>query len=68
VANRGPRELFIERVATSDAYEPISAQPIISVIRMPLAPLSAATAQYTQRPGSETISLRATPLEPLDLN
>ena len=66
---RLPRELFIDRVAASDADEVMPAQPVTSVIRLPLAPPSAATAaERPQYAGNETVSLRATPLEPLDLN
>lgn len=68
-ANRLPRELFIGRVAASDADEAMAAQPVTSVTRAPLAPPSAATAaERPQYAGNETVSLRATPLEPLDLN
>ena len=67
-ATRRPRELFIDRVAASDADEPMSAQPVTPVIRVPLTLLSAARVEHNQRPDSETVSLRATPLEPLDMN
>jgi len=46
----------------------MSAQPVTPVIRVPLTPLSAARAEHNQRPYNETVSLRATPLEPLDMN
>jgi hypothetical protein len=65
-ANRRPRELFIDRVAASDADEVMPAHPLMSFTRVPLAPPSAA--ESSQRDGSETVSLRGTPLEPLDLN
>jgi len=68
VAPRRQRELFIDRVAASDADEPMPAQPLTPVIRMPLTPLSAAKVERNQRPDSETVSLRATPLEPPDMN
>jgi hypothetical protein len=68
VAPRRQRELFIDRVAASDADEPMPAQPLTPVIRVPLTPLSAAKVERNQRPDSETVSLRATPLEPLDMN
>jgi hypothetical protein len=67
-ANRRPRELFIDRVAASDADEVMPAHPLTSVIRVPLAPPSSAMAAEFQRAGNESVSLRATPLEPLDLN
>jgi hypothetical protein len=62
----GPREFFIDRVAASDADEVMPAHPLTSFTRVPLAPPSAA--QYSQRADSEAVSLRGTPLEPLDLN
>lgn len=65
-ASRRPRELFIDRVAASDADEVMPAHPLTPFTRVPLAPPSAA--KYSQRADSETVSLRGTPLEPLDLN
>jgi hypothetical protein len=66
---RLPRELLIDRVASSDADEVMPAQPVMSVIRVPLAlPSAEMAAELPQRAGNETVSLRATPLEPLDLN
>jgi hypothetical protein len=67
--NRLPRELFIDRVAASDADDVMPAQPVTSVIRLPLAPPSAAmAAERYKYADNETVSLRATPLEPLNLN
>jgi hypothetical protein len=65
-ASRRPRELFIDRVAASDADEVMPAHPLTSFTRVPLAPPSAA--RHSQRAESEAVSLRGTLLEPLDLN
>jgi hypothetical protein len=65
-ASRRPRELFIDRVAASDADKVMPAHPLTSLTRVPLAPPS--VARYSQRADSEAVSLRGTLLEPLDLN